>query len=654
MQNFAKNSFTTECAAARNKVYMPLLLRTTGVVSCLAATLFCSGAAAQLATPLGSEYSLTGEAPGDQVFPRLSIKANGGYVVWHDNRTDGKGLGISARKLNNSLSPSLASFRVNAQIVGDQQRPDVTMLNNGGAAIVWQGNTTGRHHQVWMRILSTNGTFTTTNDLRVNIYTNGPQTTPVITTLNTGNVAVAWASTFQDGSYQGIFARIMTPAGQAVTAPFQVNQFTAFNQRNPGIASLASGGFVVVWVSENQGVNSIDLNRGTNRVHVYARLFNAAGTAVGDEFRVNSGSAICSQPDVAALSDGGFTVTWAQRDSAYTNSWDIYARGFDAASVATGNPFRVNTHTYGEQYAPQIGNLGNVQLIIWSSLGQDGSSDGVYGRLILEAAPNGAEFRINSTTISKQYQPAITSDGVDRFLVAWASFAGLSSFDILAQRLASGQPLPRPSPPFVAALSASRLAVSWPELLGFPLNGYEIYMDDAAPPSPPAAFVTNNNMWAQSGLGPASVHSFRLAYIIGGQRSALSDPTSATTWGEDGNVDGLPDDWQIRYWGSKQENWPAPGVDSDGDGATNASEYLAGTDPTDPLSVLKTWISRSIQGRRLNWTTEPGLIYQVQSSSGFGGSWTNVGSARLAAGDTDSISLAGTGNAAFYRIIRVR
>jgi len=411
---------------------------------------------------------------------------------------------------------------------------------------------------------------------------------------------------------------------------------------------------VVVWASENQGVNSIDLARGTNRVHVYARLYNAAGTPLGDEFRVNVGSALCSQPDVSAIADGGFTVAWSQRDTVVTNSWDIFGRSCDAAGLAATSPFRVNTHTYGEQYSPQIGSLGNVQLVTWSSLGQDGSSDGVYGRLVLEGTPNGAEFQINTTTISKQHQPVISSDGVDRFLVAWASFVGQSSFDILAQRFASGQPLPRPGAPFVAALSASKLVVSWPELLGFPLNGYELYMDDAAPPAPPTAFVTNNTMWTRSGLGPASTHTFRLAYIIGSQRSALSDPGSAATWGEDENVDGLPDDWQARYWGPKPEDWPALSSDSDGDGASNASEYLAGTDPTDPLSCLKTWITRSVQGRRLNWTTEPGFIYQVQSSSGFGGSWTNLGSQRFAAGDTDSISLAGTGVAAFYRIIRVR
>jgi hypothetical protein len=661
MQNFSRKSWTSACAAAKNMVYMPVLFRISGVVFCLAAALFCPVASAQLSSPLGSEYSLTGEVPGDQVFPRVALRSSGGYVVWHDNRTDGYGQGISARKLNNNFSPSLASFRVNQQGIGDQRYPDVTMLTNGGAAIVWQGNRTGRHDQVWLRILSTNGTFTTTNDLRVSTYTNGPQVTPVIATLNGGNLVVVWGSTFQDGNYQGVFGRILNPAGTAVTAPFQVNQFTIFNQRNPAVASLPDGGFVVTWVSENQGLTSVDLSRGTNRVHVYARLYDSAGTPRGDEFRVNTGRWLCAQPDVAASTDGGFTIVWSQRDNFTTNSWDIFARAFGPGGVAVAEPFRLNTYTFGEQYSPRISGLGNVQLVVWSSLGQEVSTDfppsllisGIYGRLIAEGAPNGGEFQVNTTVVSKQHQPAITADGVDRFLVTWASFTGASSFDILAQRFTSGQPLPRPDPPFVSALSSSRLLVSWPELLGFPVTGYEVYMDGAAPPAAPVALVTNN-MWTQAGLVPASTHSFRLAYIVGGQRSSLSDPASATTWGEDENVDGLPDDWQERYWGSKPEDWPGRNVDSDGDGATNASEYLAGTDPTDPDSVLKTWISRSPQGRRLNWSTQPGFIYQVQTANGFGGGWVNFGSARFAAGSSDSILSSGNSNAAFYRIIRVR
>ena len=31
----------------------------------------------------------------------------------------------------------------------------------------------------------------------------------------------------------------------------------------------------------------------------------------------------------------------------------------------------------------------------------------------------------------------------------------------------------------------------------------------------------------------------------GGSRSVLSAPAEGTTWGEDENLDGLPDDWQL-------------------------------------------------------------------------------------------------------------
>ena len=88
---------------------------------------------AQSYPPQGVEYAVAGLLPGDQVSPALSLKTSGGFLVWQDNITDGEGLGISARRLDSSLSGTLSSFRVNQQGALDQERPQVSLLNDGGA-----------------------------------------------------------------------------------------------------------------------------------------------------------------------------------------------------------------------------------------------------------------------------------------------------------------------------------------------------------------------------------------------------------------------------------------------------------------------------------------------------------------------------------------
>jgi len=619
-----------------------------GVVLSLAAALITQVALAQV-EPLGSEYTISGPLAGDQVFPAAAVNASGGYVVWQDAFADGNGLGISARRLDSSLSPSvLDHFRVNQQTAGNQRHPQVALLSNGAAGFVWQGML--RHDQVWFRGLNANGTFASPNDIRVSTKTNSPQTKPAIAALPTGNFAVAWESMHEDGHYKGVYMRIVGPTGQMVTTPVQVNQYTANNQRDPVITTLAGGGFIIIWVSEEEILNG---DRAVHYAHIYARVYDDAGAPLTDEFQLNADDAICANPSVAATASGGFTVGWSQR-SPRPSGWDVYARSFSAARAPVAAAFRLNTHTYGDQFGPKIASVGNAQIAVWTSLGQDGSAQAVIGRLLLDGAPNGDEFTNTTTTVSSQIHPVAAADGVDRLLTVWSSYQAPvgSGYNIYGQRYAASQQIPQPAAPFVAALSSSRLSLTWTPLAGFPIAGYEIYMDGVQPPDPPTAIVTTNVL-TQSGLVAGSTHTFRLAYLMeGGARSLLSDVATGTTWGEDENLDGLPDDWQRLHWPFGVP--PAPNVDSDGDGASNASEFLAGTDPTNADSVLKTWITRSVQGRRLNWSTRPGFIYQIQTSEDFGSSWSDLGPARFAPGGSDSILLGNQGYRGFYRITRVR
>src|SRR5713101_6076499 len=389
-------------------------------------------AGGQSFSPQGSEYSLSGRLLGDQVFPQISVNSTGGYLVWQDNVVDGSGLGIAAQRLNANFSPSYGSFRVNQQTAGDQAKPQVAVLDNGGAAIVWQGGNPGSEN-IYLRLLTPVGLFTTPNDIQVNTWTNGQQRNPVITAVLGGNLVVAWSSFNQDGSMQGIFARMLNTNGQFLNAAFQVNQFTTYNQRDPAIAALTNGNFVVAWVSENQGVSGIDLLLGNDRVDIYARIFNRAGAplpANENEFLVNTSANFCADPSVVGAADGGFKAVWSGKDLASSdgNGWDVFARSFGGDGSPENGAFRVNTYTFGDQFGPKITTLGANQLVVWTSLGQDGSWEGVYGQLLVNGAPSGSEFRVNTTTVSRQIHPAVAADGGSRFLVVWTSYVGATGF----------------------------------------------------------------------------------------------------------------------------------------------------------------------------------------------------------------------------------
>jgi hypothetical protein len=607
----------------------------------------------------GTEYPIAGSLRGDQNMPQMALGTTGGYLVWQDNVTDGDGLGVSALRLDSSFSGMYSPFGVNSLGAGDQENPQVSLLKGGGAVFVWQGGTQGFQH-IYARFLSANNLWLG-GDIQVNTFPTNSQVNPVLATLANSNVVVAWASFNQASatSMQDVYAQVLSPTGQKIGGEFPINTTISYNQRNPAIAALSDGRFVAVWVSEQQrfldSAGDTAGTYGTASVDIYGRLFSAAGVPAGGEFLVSTNSNLCSSPAVAAGANGNFIVVWAERGrTGDTNGWDIMGAPFNSAGV--GNAARaINTTRFGDQYLPKISWDGMDYLVVWTSLGQDGSREGVFGQFLHDdASPDQGEFQVNTTWISQQMHPAVASDGQGRFLTAWTSYVGGAyGFDLYAQRYINvSQPLPPMDAPFVYlpflvtnGVYRPQIQVSWPQQAGFSIDHYDVYVGGAL-----AATVTTN-LWVMttgSGLVANSGYSIQVDYVTtSGRRSPLSAATSANTW--DGQIykGVLPVEWMAEYWGYGNL-WPNPNDHVPG-GPTLLQAFLTGANPTDPTTWLRTAVSHTAEGYFLTWNPRPGLTYQVQTSTNLT-TWQNLGSPRFAQGSADSLYI-GLGRVAYYRVM---
>ena len=66
---------------------------------------------------------------------------------------------------------------------------------------------------------------------------------------STGNFVVVWDSYLQDGSGTGIYAQRYDAAGNALGGEFRVNETITNNQSQAEVAMTATGEFVGSWIN---------------------------------------------------------------------------------------------------------------------------------------------------------------------------------------------------------------------------------------------------------------------------------------------------------------------------------------------------------------------------------------------------------------------
>ena len=269
-------------------------------------------------------------------------------------------------------------------------------------SITWAGEGTGDTQGVFAQRYDMDGNKVG-SEFKVNSTTTNAQTEPSVAMDPNGNFVIAWTSDLQDGSGLGVYAQRYNSAGVAQGGQIQLHTTTASDQEVPMLAMDASGNFVAVWQTNLQDGSGYG---------IAGQRFNASGVKQGSEFIVNVTTAGDQWLDSLAMdASGDFVVTYS---GALDGSGDgVFMRRYAANGTALSGEVRVNTTTANNQNWSSIGMAADGTFVIaWDSNLQDGTLGGIYAqRFDAAGVAQGSEFRVNTTTAGDQGRPVVSLDG---------------------------------------------------------------------------------------------------------------------------------------------------------------------------------------------------------------------------------------------------
>ncbi|MBW4616081.1 MAG: hypothetical protein KME21_22925 [Desmonostoc vinosum HA7617-LM4] len=369
-------------------------------------------------TTNGGEFQVNSFTTGSQDDVTVAVDAKGNFVItWESSGQDGSADGIYAQRYNADGTPNGGEFQVNSFTTDFQRDPVVAVDANGNFVIVWEsigqdGDLNGVYAQRYNADGTTNG-----GEFQVNSFTTSTQQNPTVAVDANGNFVIVWDSSGQDGSLEGIYAQRYNADGTTNGGEFQVNTFTTGSQSTPAVAVDANGNFVIAWQSTDQDGSSDG---------IYAQRYNADGTTNGGEFQVNTFTTSSqADPAVAVDANGNFVIAW-ESNGQDGDLNGVYAQRYNADGTPDSGEFLVNTYTTNNQDDPVVGVDANGNFVIaWESTDQDGSSDGIYAQRFasvnLTGTPNADTLTgtsINNIIDGKASNDTLTGGGGrDTFII---------------------------------------------------------------------------------------------------------------------------------------------------------------------------------------------------------------------------------------------
>lgn len=375
--------------------------------------------------PAGPEFDVKSGTGGYQYDPDVVVLADGRIVVvWTDaysrttkNGGDGDGNGIFARLYSSSDGELIKEFRVNAKTDGHQGEASITALANGGFALTWaergwseeRGAFAGISLQIFDQDARSIG-----DAVSVSAQATGYQKSSGIVALADGRFAVTWIDVqWADGDYRNeirtVKGQILTATGEKSGGEFTISDEGSVSVWDPNVAALANGGFVVTW----DGDRPQDADKS---YYARAQLFSSDGEKLGRIFETDSEWKDGAYDTIAVgLSDGSFAVAWVKMLPGGSNgrASELLLQFYDTDGLESGSPVLIAQQTDGYIANIDIAAMAGDKLAVtWMSGYKDAT--GTWQRL------NSAQIVDSTGNMVGKISIPTTNDSEDSALVAAA------------------------------------------------------------------------------------------------------------------------------------------------------------------------------------------------------------------------------------------
>jgi len=385
-----------------------------------------------------SEFGVNTYVLRGQWVPAVDMAADGRFVVsWDGFAPGGDSLDVYGRFYDLDGAPLGSQSRVNTYVVETQEISSVSMFADGGAIIMWNSYLQdGDDFGIYGQLYNSDGSSRGT-EFRINAVTEGSQRGPHAATASDGSFIIVWSGDGQDGDGGGVIGRRFNPDGSPSGSEFIVNTYTTGHQSAWGVAMDADGGFVVVWTSGDQD---------GDEAGIFGQRFSGAAEPLGGEFQINSSTAGMQRlPAVDMARDGRFVVIWSS-EGQDGDGEGVFGQRFDEHGNAAGSEFRVNTTTDHDQQYPQVAMSSDGRfVVVWEQRDEENDEYGIRAqRYDSSGSRLGHEFNVNVFEDDYVGNPAIAMADDGRFVIVWEGtyWTEYEHWDVFAQRFdADGTPL---------------------------------------------------------------------------------------------------------------------------------------------------------------------------------------------------------------------